>query len=63
MRCDALEGNFDGGVSSGRVTTPLSIAGKRGEKVRKVTQDFSGRGNLTSVLKIVYHRQKQVRYF
>jgi hypothetical protein len=52
MRCDELEGIFDGGVSSGRVTTPLSIAGKLRKKVRKVTQNFNGRGNLLQVSKL-----------
>jgi hypothetical protein len=39
-------------VSSGRVTTPLSIAGKLKEKVRKVTQNLNGRGNLLQVSKL-----------
>jgi hypothetical protein len=51
MRCDELEGIFDGNTSAGRVTTPLSIAGKLKEKVRKVTQDFSTRSR--SILKDV----------
>ena len=45
MRCDELEGIFDGNTSAGRVTTPLSIAGNLKGKVRKVTQDFSNARN------------------
>jgi hypothetical protein len=33
MRWEELEGIFDGGMTSGRVTTPLSIAGNLKGKV------------------------------
>ena len=45
MRCDEVEGIFDGGMTSGRFTTPLSIAGNLKGKVGKVTQDFSNARN------------------